>query len=128
MQDHLYTEKVLHGYVAYPLLVVVVYHSLNDPARSGLTYTSIREGVYAECFTIFLDWYPERTGSIVLPADGEVAFTSRAELGEATARIMIQGGYENQTILFTAEETILSLIHISEPTRQRGRSRMPSSA
>ncbi|KAH8422982.1 uncharacterized protein LDX57_000738 [Aspergillus melleus] len=86
MQDHLDTEQLLHG--------------------SGLTYTSIREGVYVECFTVFLDWYPERTGSIVLPADGEVAFTSRAELGEATARIMIQGGYENQTILFTAEETI----------------------
>ena len=74
--------------------------------RSGLTYTSIREGVYAECFTVFLDWYPERSGTITLPADGEVAYTSRAELGEATARIMIAGGYENQIVLFTAEETI----------------------
>jgi hypothetical protein len=75
-------------------------------SRSGLTYTSIREGVYAECFTVFLDWYPERTGTLTLPADGDVAYTSRVELGEATARIMIQGGYENQTVLFTAQETI----------------------
>ncbi|KAL4980964.1 hypothetical protein BDW66DRAFT_146737 [Aspergillus desertorum] len=86
MQDHLYTEKLLEG--------------------SGLTYTSIREGVYVECFTTFLDWYPERTGSITLPPDGEVAYTSRAELGEATARIMIQGGYTNQMVLFTAGEAI----------------------
>jgi len=24
--------------------------------RSGITYTSIREGFYAEAFSIFLDW------------------------------------------------------------------------
>ena len=59
--------------------------------RSGLTYTSIREGIYTECFTIFLDWYPERTGTMTLPADGEVAYTPRAELGEASARIMVRG-------------------------------------
>ncbi|KAL4909350.1 hypothetical protein BDW74DRAFT_174551 [Aspergillus multicolor] len=88
MQDHLYTEKLLR--------------------ESGLTYTSIREGVYAECFTVFLDWYPERppSGPLALPADGEIAFTSRAELGEATGRIMVNGGHENETVLFTAGETI----------------------
>ncbi|KAL5041540.1 hypothetical protein BDW71DRAFT_212020 [Aspergillus fruticulosus] len=53
MQDHLLTEKLLE--------------------ESGLTYTSIREGVYTECFTVFLDWYPERTGTITLPADGGVS-------------------------------------------------------
>ncbi|KAL4949864.1 hypothetical protein BDW69DRAFT_67360 [Aspergillus filifer] len=86
MQDHLFTEKLLK--------------------ESGLTYTSIREGIYAECFTIFLDWFPKQTGTLTLPADGGVAYTSRAELGEATARIMIRGGYENQIVLFTAQETI----------------------
>ena len=43
---------------------------------------------------------------MTLPADGEVAYASRAELGEASARIMVRGGHENQTVLFTAEETI----------------------
>ena len=73
--------------------------------RSGLTYTSIREGAYAEAFPLFLDWQLERT-KLILPADGEVAFTLRADLGEATARIMIRGGYENQIVLMTAGETI----------------------
>ncbi|KAL2783114.1 hypothetical protein BJX66DRAFT_330825 [Aspergillus keveii] len=101
MQDHLLTEKLL--------------------TEPGLTYTSIREGVYAECFTVFLDWYPERTGTLTLPADGEVAYTSRAELSEATARIMIQGGYENETVLFTAQETITAreLVEIINATTGR---------
>ncbi|KAL3487997.1 hypothetical protein BJX62DRAFT_240477 [Aspergillus germanicus] len=86
MQDYLLTEKLLK--------------------ESGLTYTFLREGVYAECFTVILGWYLERTGTLTLPADGEVAYTSRAELGEATARIMTQCGYEVQTVLFTAQETI----------------------
>lgn len=73
--------------------------------RSGLLYTSIREGVYMEAFPVFLDWHP-KTKKVILPADGEVAYTLRAELAKATARIMIRGGYENQTVLFTAEETI----------------------
>lgn len=58
-----------------------------------------------EAFPVFLDWHPE-TQRVILPADGQVAFTLRAELGEATARIMIRGGYENQVVLFTAGETI----------------------
>ncbi|KAE8139822.1 hypothetical protein BDV38DRAFT_291103 [Aspergillus pseudotamarii] len=101
MQDHLLTERLLK--------------------ESGLTYTSIREGVYAECFTIFLDWYAERSGTITLPADGEVAYTSRAELGEATARIMINGGYENQVVLFTAGETITAreIVDIINETTDR---------
>ncbi|KAM0475739.1 hypothetical protein ACHAP7_007236 [Fusarium lateritium] len=60
--------------------------------ESGLVYTSIREGVYAEAFSFFLDWKPDST-KVLLPADGDIAFTGRPELSEATARIMIRGGY-----------------------------------
>lgn len=70
-----------------------------------MTYTSIREGVYTEAFSIFLDWRPDST-KLILPADGEVAYTLRADLGEATARIMLRGGYDNQIVLFTAQKTI----------------------
>ncbi|KAL6912658.1 hypothetical protein FSST1_010418 [Fusarium sambucinum] len=83
--DHVHTEQLLK--------------------ESGLVYTSIREGVYAEAFPVFLDWKPDST-KVLLPADGEIASTSRPELGEATARIMIRGGYKNQIVLFTAQETI----------------------
>lgn len=88
--------------------------------RSGLTYTAIREGVYAEAFPVFINWYPDTT-AVQLPADGEIAWTRRTELGEATARIMIRGGYENQTVLFTSEETITTkeLVDILNETTSR---------
>jgi uncharacterized protein YbjT (DUF2867 family) len=41
-----------------------------------------------------------------LPTDDPIAFTLRTELGEATARLMIAGGHENEIVLLTAEETI----------------------
>lgn len=74
-------------------------------ARSGITYTSIREGVYTDAFPLFLGWYPE-SKTIYIPSDGPVAYTPRAELGEATARLMIRGGFENQIALLTAQETV----------------------
>lgn len=70
--------------------------------RSGLTYTSIRERIYAEAFPIFLNWHPD-TMELTLPADGEVAYTLREDLSEATAHIMTPGGYEDQTVMFTAK-------------------------
>ncbi|KAJ5612977.1 hypothetical protein N7510_006171 [Penicillium lagena] len=73
--------------------------------ESGVTFTSIREGVYTEAFPIFLGWYPS-TSTVYLPADGPVAFTLRSELGEANARLMIQGGHEKEIVLLTAQETI----------------------
>ncbi|GAD93698.1 NmrA-like family protein [Paecilomyces variotii No. 5] len=73
--------------------------------KSGITYTSIREGIYAEAFPIFLGWYPD-TRTVYLPFEGRAAYTSRIELGEATARLMIRGGYEKQTVLLTAQEVV----------------------
>jgi hypothetical protein len=75
------------------------------PGSSGVTFTSIREGVYTEAFPIFLGWYPS-TSTVYLPSDGPVAFTLRSELGEATARLMTQGGHEKEIVLLTAQETI----------------------
>lgn len=76
-----------------------------DTFRSGITFTSIREGVYADAFPLFLNWYPDTT-TVSLPADGRCAFTLRKELGEANARLMLQGGHENEIVLLAAGETI----------------------
>jgi hypothetical protein len=84
-------------------------------------FTCIREGIYTECFPLFLNWYPETT-TITLPADGEIAFTSRPELAECTARLMLRGGFENMTILLTAGETITAkelVMVINETTNRR---------
>ncbi|KAH6681029.1 hypothetical protein F5X68DRAFT_234148 [Plectosphaerella plurivora] len=84
-QDHLLTERLLK--------------------ESGLTYTSVREGIYTESFCLFLDWYPSRE-KVLLPGDGEIAFALRSDLAEATANLMIRGGFENEIVLLTPESTI----------------------
>lgn len=52
-----------------------------------------------------MGWYPD-SKTVYLPSDGQVAYTSRAELGEATARLIIRGGHDNEIVLLTAQETI----------------------
>nr|XP_036582558.1 nmrA-like family protein [Colletotrichum truncatum]KAF6791262.1 nmrA-like family protein [Colletotrichum truncatum] len=102
-----YTSLAFGGFGNNSRSPIQAEHVLTEKLlkESGLTYTSIREGIYMEAFSVFLDWHPETT-KLILPADGEVAYTLRADLGEGTARIMIRGGYENQIVLFTAEEAI----------------------
>lgn len=52
-----------------------------------------------------MGWYPS-SSTVYLPSDGPVAFTLRDELGEATARLMVRGGYDKEIVLLTAQETI----------------------
>ncbi|KAJ5995316.1 hypothetical protein N7481_002293 [Penicillium waksmanii] len=72
---------------------------------SGINYTSVREGAYTDAFPVFMGWYPS-SSAVYLPSDGPVAFTLRDELGEATARLMVRGGYDKEIVLLTAQETI----------------------
>lgn len=73
--------------------------------RSGITYTSVREGIYAEAFPLFLNYYPS-SQILRLPADGAVAYASRAELAEATANLMMRGGHEKDIVLLTGPKAV----------------------
>ncbi|KAL9609554.1 MAG: hypothetical protein Q9167_005686 [Letrouitia subvulpina] len=88
--------------------------------KSGLTYTSVREGIYAEAFPPFLNWYPSIT-DLFLPADGPVAWAFRKELGEATARLMLKGGYENRKVLLTGPKayTMQAVVETINKTTHR---------
>ncbi|KAF2395900.1 NmrA-like family protein [Trichodelitschia bisporula] len=102
-----YTSLAFGGFGSDSKVDVQVAHLATEDMlrRSGIKFTTVREGVYAEAWPLFLNWYPE-SESVVLPADGPVAWTSREELGEANARLMMRGGFENQVVLLTAGETI----------------------
>ncbi|KAL4978701.1 hypothetical protein BDW66DRAFT_129411 [Aspergillus desertorum] len=118
-----YTSLAFGGFSDNSKAAVQQVHLITERLlkESGLTYTSIREGVYAEAFPVFMNWYPDSI-TVTLPADGEIAYTRREELGEATARIMLKGGYENQIVLFTAEGTVTAkevVDIINETTKQQ---------
>ncbi|KAF4539887.1 NmrA-like protein [Lasiodiplodia theobromae] len=87
MVAHLETEKMLR--------------------QSQLVWTIVREGVYADAFPVFLNWYPKDPQQVLyLPCDGEVAFALREELGEATAKLMMVDGFERQNVLLTGPRAI----------------------
>lgn len=72
-------------------------------ARSGLAWTSLRNGFYAHS----LDWLlgPWReTGVVRVPADGPVSWTAREDAAEAAALVLASnGGYDGPTTI-TADE------------------------
>jgi hypothetical protein len=79
-------------------------------SRSGLNYTIIREGTYADAFPFFLNWFPSTT-TLKLPYDGPVAWTSREELGEGTAKLVLsdplsQTYSQENFALLTAQESL----------------------
>lgn len=56
-------------------------------AEVGVPWTALRHGFYAESAPMLMgDW--QKTGKVVAPADGKVAWTTHADLAEADARLL----------------------------------------
>lgn len=92
--------------VAFQLAHVETEKMLEE---SGIKYTSLRMGVYADAFPLFLDWVPE-SETVVLPKgaeQGKWVFVLRDELGEATANIMREGKLDGKKkVLLTGTEVV----------------------
>lgn len=68
-------------------------------ARSGVAWTSLRNGFYAHSLTWLLGPWRE-TGVITVPADGPVSWTAREDQAEAAALILTSdGAYDGATTL-----------------------------
>ncbi|KAF6821424.1 hypothetical protein CPLU01_12507 [Colletotrichum plurivorum] len=102
MQAHLATERHLAEAAA---------------ADPSFTYTSIREGLYSESYPIYTSFFDLATpdNEILIPHDGSgpgVAWVKRAELGEATAKLIAkyswdpeQSPHANGKVLLTGPRT-----------------------
>ena len=72
------------------------YETENLLKHSGLDFVSLRAGIYADAFPLFLNWYPSST-SVLLPDitphvnESKIAWTSRSELGEGIAALLAKG-------------------------------------
>ena len=64
---------------------------------SGLTYTILRNTMYAEAIPQIIGEQALQTGIQVAGGEGKVPYVLRTELGEATANLLMQHGHENQT-------------------------------
>jgi hypothetical protein len=70
--------------------------SLADRISSGLAFVNLRAGIYTDAFPLFLNWYPS-TQTVYMPrltppvSEANIAWTSRAELGEGIAILLVKG-------------------------------------
>ncbi|PIL33745.1 hypothetical protein GSI_04370 [Ganoderma sinense ZZ0214-1] len=100
MQAHLDTERYLKG--------------------SGIAYTILREGIYSESYPLYFGFWSATEGEdeVLVPhSDGGIAWVCREDLGEGTAKIMVGGGYENETCLLSGSRTV-TLGQIAEKVSQ----------
>lgn len=84
--------------------------------ESGLAFTIIREGIYSESYPLYLGFFDPSSSAteIAIPDDGNggIAWASRDELGEATAKLLVQAAtntsfqYQNKTVLLTGPEAV----------------------
>ncbi|MEV8526184.1 SDR family oxidoreductase [Streptomyces sp. NPDC052000] len=72
----------------------------------GVPFTSLRNGFYATSAAHFLD-SATKSGRLVLPADGPVAWTAHADLAEATAAILAdEGRFDGPTPPLTGSQAL----------------------
>src|SRR6201996_1098216 len=81
-RDHAATEKLL--------------------SRSGVPWTSLRNGFYAHSLTWLLGPWRE-TGLITVPVDGPVSWTAREDVAEAAAVILASKGDYDGPVTLTAK-------------------------
>jgi NAD(P)H dehydrogenase (quinone) len=74
---------------------------------SGVAFTALRNGFYAATVDLLLG--PSgalATGELAVPEDGPVAWTTHADLAEATAIALAEGGLDGVTPALTAAEAV----------------------
>ena len=74
-------------------------------AECGIAWTALRNGFYAAS-GLMLTGDALTTGTIEAPADGKVAWTAHADLAEAAALILADGGYDGPTPPLTGSESL----------------------
>lgn len=72
--------------------------------ESGLTYTFLRNTLYADAVMLFAGENALETGIRLPVGNGKVPFVLRNDLAEATANVLLQEGHENRIYELTGNE------------------------
>ncbi len=92
-----------------PIHLVATTHLLVEKLlkSSGLKYTILQHGLYAEVIPMFIGDKVLETGTIYLPTgEGKTAFVLRADLAEAGVEVLTGEGHENRSYELTGPEAI----------------------
>ena len=79
-----------------------LYQAEDYIKQSGLTYTVLRNTLYAGATPLFGGEKVIQTGINLPTGNGKVPFALRREMGEAAANALLQNGHENKTYELTA--------------------------
>ncbi|HEA22394.1 MAG TPA: SDR family oxidoreductase [Pricia antarctica] len=75
--------------------------------ESGIDYTILQNGIYAEMILAFIGDKVADTKTILFPAgEGNASWVLREELAEAAAKVMISKGHKNKTYTLTNTESV----------------------
>lgn len=83
-------------------------HTENYLRKSGLTYTILKNGLYAETIPLYLGVGFLQAGASIALKDGvgKIAFATRLDLAEAAAKVLLANSYNNKTLVLTGSETL----------------------
>ncbi len=74
-------------------------------AVGGTPFTSLRNGFYTSTVALLVG-QALATGELLAPADGPVSWTTHADLAEAAAIVLADGGFEGPTPPLTASQAV----------------------
>lgn len=72
--------------------------------ESGLTYTFLRNSLYADVIPMYVGNDVFETGIYFPAGDGKSPYALRREMGEAAANVLVQSGHENKVYDITGSE------------------------
>ncbi len=91
-----------------PIYIVAKSHLSTEKAlkESGLTYTILRNNIYADYIPMFIGQNVTETGIFFPAGDSPVAFTLRNDMAEAAANILTSEGHENKDYALSNTEAV----------------------
>jgi NAD(P)H dehydrogenase (quinone) len=78
----------------------------NAIKTSGMTYTIFRNNLYLDILPMFFGEQVLETGVFLPAGETKAAFTSRLDMAEATANVIIGTGHENKEYAFSNTESV----------------------
>ena len=89
-----------------PVAFLIRQHSETEKfiRASGISYTFLLNGLYADVLPGFLGENVLETGVFLPAGNGKAAFTVRLDIAEAAANILVTTGHENKEYVFTNTE------------------------